>query len=61
MARTRKSKQPVAGWVIPLSAIAVIGGLEAYALSKGINGKVFVAAMCAIAGIAGFKLRELFK
>ena len=42
-------------------AIGVIGSLEAFALSKGINGKVFMVAVAAIAGIAGFKIRELFK
>lgn len=43
-----------------LAAIAVIGGLEAYALSKGINGVMLIGAIGVLAGLAGFNAKGLF-
>ena len=45
-------------WRIALAGILSIAGLEAFALSKGIDGALFSLALVAIAGIAGFKLRR---
>ncbi len=45
-------------WRIAVVGIVTLGGLEAYALSQGINGALFTLAAVAIAGIAGFKLRR---
>jgi len=43
---------------IALFAIAVIGGLEAYALSQGIDGTLFSTAAAGIGGIAGYVLKK---
>lgn len=40
-------------WLIPVVGILVLGGLEALALSKGINGQLFSVACGAIGVIAG--------
>ena len=45
---------------VPIVAILTIGAVEAYALSKGINGVALTSSIAAISGIAGFKLREVF-
>lgn len=45
---------------VPIVAIAVIGGLEWYALSKGINGVALTASIAAISGIAGYKVKDIF-
>ena len=45
----------------PLTAIVAIACVEAYALSKGINGVALTSSIAAIAGIAGFKLSDVIK
>lgn len=40
-------------------AIVVIGGLECFALHKGIDGIVFSGALVIIAGLAGFKVKDV--
>lgn len=40
--------------LIPIIAILVIGALEAYALSKGINGAMLSVSIGLIAGIGGY-------
>ena len=44
-------------FVVALFAIAVIGALEAYALSNGIDGALFSAATAGIGGIVGYVLK----
>ena len=44
-------------WVA-IFAIIVIGSLEAYALSKGIDGTLFSAATAGIGGIVGYVLKK---
>ena len=41
-------------------AIIIIGGLEGIALYKGIDGKGLSVAIAAIAGLAGYKIRDLW-
>lgn len=61
MANTKKtSSRTIATWLPSSFAVAVIGALEAYALSKGINGVALTSSIAAIAGVAGFKLRDVF-
>lgn len=43
-----------------LIAIMAIGGLEGLAIYKGIDGKSLGIAIAAIAGLAGYKIRDLF-
>lgn len=40
---------------------SIIGILEAYALSLGINGTVLALAIAALAGLGGYKLHDLKK
>lgn len=58
--KTSGRKISMTSWITPTIAIAVIGGVETYALSKGINGVALTSSIAAIAGIAGFKLRDVF-
>ena len=44
-------------WVA-VFAISVIGALEWYALSKGIDGTLFSTAAAGIGGIAGYVLKK---
>ena len=44
-------------WVA-VFAIAVIGILEGYALSQGIDGTLFSAATAGIGGIVGYVLKK---
>ena len=46
---------------IPLVAIVVIGALEAFALSKGINGVALTASIATISGIGGYKVKDLMQ
>ena len=43
---------------IAVFAITVIGLLEAYALSQGIDGTLFSTAAAGIGGIAGYVLKK---
>ena len=43
---------------IAIFAITVIGFLEWYALSKGIDGTLFSAATAGIGGIVGYVLKK---
>ena len=54
--RVDKAYAAVAG----LTIIA-IAGLEAYALSQGINGNALTASLAAIAGLGGAGIGRLFK
>lgn len=40
--------------MVPVIAVLVIGGVEAYALSKGIDGKGLIASVGALSAIAGY-------
>lgn len=46
--------------LLPIIAIVVIGGLEAIAIYKGIDGKALALTIAAIAGLAGYKLKDIF-
>lgn len=39
-------------------AILVLGGLEAFALSKGIDGTLFSAVTTMIGGLAGYHIKK---
>lgn len=43
--------------IISATAILVIGGLEAIALLKNIDGALFGLVIAAIAGIAGYQVK----
>ena len=45
-------------WIVPSLAIIVIGAIEIYALSQGINGTVLALNAAAIAGIGGYKIKS---
>ncbi len=45
-------------YFIPGLAIVVIGGLEALALCKGIDGIAFSGTVAIIAGIAGYVVKD---
>lgn len=45
-------------WRIAVTAIVALAGLEAFALSQGVDGVLFSFVVIGIAGIAGFKLRK---
>ena len=45
-------------WRVGIVAILTIGGLEAFALSQGVNGALFSLACVIVGGIAGFRLRR---
>jgi len=48
--------------IIPVClAILAIGGLEALALSKGIDGTIFIGAIVVIAGLGGYKIKDVSK
>jgi hypothetical protein len=40
-------------------AIVVLGGLEAFALSRGIDGALFSAVTLIIGGLAGYETKRL--
>ena len=42
-----------------ITALIVLGGLEAYALSIGMNGVLLTSVIAIIAGIAGWSLPQL--
>ena len=44
-------------WVA-IFAISIIGALEIYALSQGIDGTLFSAATAGIGGIVGYVLKK---
>lgn len=44
-------------WIAAL-AICVIGGLELFALSRGINGTLMTTSIALIAGIAGYEAKK---
>jgi len=60
MLKTKKKKPLVErfDWRIAVAAICVIGALEAFALSKGIDGIILSLSLASITGIAGFKLKR---
>lgn len=41
-------------WIVSVVAIAVIGGLIAFAISRGIDGALMSLGVAAIAGVAGY-------
>ena len=45
--------------IIPAVAIVCIAGLEAFAMSQGINGASLATAIGAICAIGGWKLKEI--
>ncbi len=45
----------------PILAILVIGALEAYAISRGINGVILAGAVAVIAGLGGYEIKSLRK
>ena len=57
----KKKTTPTKGippkYMVAIVAMVVIGTLEIFALSNGIDGTIFTAAMAAIGGIAGYALR----
>lgn len=44
--------------VTPIVAILVIGALEAYALSQGINGVLLGGGIAIIAGLGGYSVKS---
>jgi len=57
----KKTSAAATSWKLCAVAIAGIVILEAYALYLGHNGMLFSLAVGAIAGLAGFKIRGLFR
>ena len=55
MAETRKKSIMATIYIA-----SIIGCLEAYALSKGINGTCLTVSMAALAGLGGFSLKGIF-
>lgn len=45
----------------PCLAIIVLGGLEMFALSKGIDGELFAGIAAIIGGLAGYKIKSAIK
>lgn len=43
--------------IVPLVAIIVIGILDAYAISKGMNGVLLATSIAVIAGLGGFAVK----
>lgn len=43
----------------PIVAILVIGGLEAFAISQGVNGVALAASLSLIAGLGGYSARSI--
>lgn len=52
------NKQKV-DWRVMCTALVCLTGLEAYALSQGINGVLLTSVIAIIAGIAGWTLPTL--
>ena len=52
-------KEQIKGNLVPCLAITILGILEAIALLRGINGVLFSAISITIAGIAGYKLKNV--
>lgn len=48
-------------WPVLCTAIVAIVVIELYALSQHVNGVMLATAIAAIAGIAGFKVRDIIK
>lgn len=46
-------------WRIVCTALIVLGGIEIYALSQGINGTMLSIVIAIIAGIAGWTVPQL--
>ena len=46
------------GLVVPIVAIAVLGGLETVALLNGINGTLFMFSASIIGGIGGYNVKK---
>ena len=46
-------------YIVAILALLIIGGLEFYALSKGIDGTLFAAAVGAISAISGYVIRGM--
>lgn len=42
---------------IPIMAMLCISGLEAFAISQGIDGAVFGIVIAALAGLGGYELK----
>ena len=49
----------LSNWKTALIAIGCITGLEAYALTQGVNGICMSTAIAAIAGLGGFTLGKV--
>lgn len=43
----------------PIAAMLCIAGLEAFAISQGVNGAVLGIVVAAIAGLGGYELKVL--
>jgi hypothetical protein len=46
-------------WLVPLAAIAGIVAIEITALLHGVDGVLMSLSLVAIAGIGGYKLRDM--
>lgn len=44
---------------VVISAIAAITGIELFALSQGVNGQLMTLTVAAIAGLGGYKIKDL--
>ena len=61
MSQLTKPKVSKAYAAVAGLTIIAIAGLEAYALSQGIDGAALTAALAAIAGLGGAGIGRLFK
>lgn len=58
MSKRRQTKHTKTVPLVAVVAIIVIGLLEALALHRGIDGQLFALTIAAIAGIAGYNLKQ---
>lgn len=43
--------------IAPIVAMFIVGGLEAYAISQGLNGALLAGATAVVAGLGGYTLK----
>ena len=58
---TGEMKERASSAIATIVAILSLAGLEALALHKEVDGTLFVPVVAAIAGLGGFKVRDIFK
>ena len=46
-------------WIVIIVAMVCITGLEVLAMFKGINGITFSLCVAAVAGLGGFKVKDV--